>query len=58
MALFPILVDKLSRYIWLNQTAKMMFDARSENMLDSAIQHPFVITDVEIHQKRALPVAM
>ena len=32
-----------------------MFDARSDNMLDNAIQHPFVITDVEIHQKEALP---
>ena len=47
----------LNWYIWLNQTAKMMFDARSDNMLDSAIQHPFKITDVEIHQKEALPVA-
>ena len=43
--------------IWLNQTSKMMFEARSENMLDYAIRHPFVITDVEIHQKDALPVA-
>jgi hypothetical protein len=34
----------------------MMFDARSDNMLDNAIQHPFVITDVEIHQKEPLPV--
>ena len=42
--------------IRLNQTAKMMFNARSENMLDSAIQHPFIITDVEIHQKDVLPV--
>ena len=47
----------LNWYIWLNQTAKMMFDARSDNMLDNAIQHPFTITDVEIHQKNALPVA-
>ncbi len=47
----------LNWYIWLNQTAKMMFDARSDNMLDNAIQHPFVITDVEIHQKEALPAA-
>ena len=47
----------LNWYIWLNQTAKMMFDARSNNMLDNAIQHPFKITDVEIHQKEALPVA-
>jgi hypothetical protein len=35
----------------------MMFDARSDNMLYNAIQHPFTITDVEIHQKEALPVA-
>jgi hypothetical protein len=41
----------------LNQTAKMLFDARSENMLDSTIQHPFTITDVQIHQKEALPLA-
>ena len=51
------LKNYLDWYIWLNQTAKMLFDARSDNMLDSAIQHPFVITDVEIHQKEALPVA-
>ena len=35
----------------------ILFDARSENMLDSAIQNPFMITDVEIHQKEVLPVA-
>ena len=44
-------------YIWLNLIVKMMFDARSDNMLDSALQHPFKITDIEIHQKDALPVA-
>ena len=47
----------LNWYIWLNQTSKMMFDARSENMLDSAILNQFTITDVEIHQKDALPMA-
>ena len=40
-----------------DELIQMMFDARSDNMLDSAIQHPFMITDVEIHQKEALPVA-
>ena len=51
------LPNYLNWHIWLVQTAEMIRNTRVDNMLERAIQHPFVITDKQIHQKVALPIA-
>ena len=50
------LSNYLNWHIWLLQTAYLMFDTRSVNMLDKAVQHQFTITQEKIHRKVALPV--
>ena len=51
------LPNYLNWHIWLVKTAEMIRNTRVDDMLEQAIQHPFVITDKQIHQKVALPIA-
>lgn len=50
------LPNYLNWHIWLLKTVSMMFGARTTDMLDNAIQHPYMITQEKIHRKEALPI--
>lgn len=50
------LSNYLNWHIWLLQTAYLMFDARSINMLDNAVRHQFTTTQEKIHRKAVLPI--
>ena len=50
------LPNYLNWHIWLQKTVSMMFDARTDDMLNTAVQHPFIITQEKIHRKEALPI--
>lgn len=51
------LPNYLNWHIWLVKTAEMVRNVRVSDMLGQAMEHPFEITDKQIHQKEALPLA-
>ena len=51
------LPNYLNWHIWLVKTAEMVRSVRVSDMLGQAMEHPFEITDKQIHQKEALPLA-
>ena len=50
------LSNYLNWHIWLVKSAEMVRKARVEDMIRQAMEHPFEMTDKQIHDKVALPL--
>ena len=52
------LPNYLNWHIWLKNTLETVKNATTENMFLEVVQHPFTITDKQIHLKKALPLVV
>lgn len=50
------LSNYLNWHIWLVKSAEMVRKTRMEDMIRQAMEHPFEMTDKQIHDKEPLPL--